>query len=68
MNEVLRDEDGVRAQGVSCTPKKDSTSTESTSTTINYKAPLVVIADGCFSKFRKQYIDKPVATASHFVG
>ncbi|GJJ72913.1 squalene monooxygenase [Entomortierella parvispora] len=68
VNEVLRDEDGVRAQGVSCTPKKDSTDSESSSTTINYKAPLVVIADGCFSKFRKQYIEKPVATTSHFVG
>ncbi|KAJ3226300.1 Squalene epoxidase [Clydaea vesicula] len=31
-------------------------------------APFVVIADGCFSKFRKQLINKSVEIKSHFVG
>ncbi|KTW25913.1 hypothetical protein T552_03187 [Pneumocystis carinii B80] len=34
----------------------------------HYFAPLVVIADGCFSKFRKQFISKPVIIKSNFVG
>ena len=31
-------------------------------------APLTLVADGCFSKFRKQFIDKTVSAKSHFVG
>ncbi|KAJ3331361.1 Squalene epoxidase [Blyttiomyces sp. JEL0837] len=31
-------------------------------------APLTVVADGCFSKFRKQLITKNVEVSSHFVG
>lgn len=31
-------------------------------------APLVIVADGCFSKFRKQFISKPVIVKSYFVG
>ena len=31
-------------------------------------APLTVACDGCFSKFRKELIDRPVLTTSHFVG
>ncbi|KAF9582415.1 Squalene epoxidase [Lunasporangiospora selenospora] len=61
-NEVLYDQDGVRATGVSCTPKGES------STPTAYRAPIVVIADGCFSKFRKQYLNKEVSSASNFVG
>lgn len=34
----------------------------------HYFASLVVIADGCFSKFRKQFISKPVIIKSNFVG
>ncbi|KAG0302573.1 Squalene epoxidase [Dissophora globulifera] len=73
VNEVVHDEDnGVRVAGITCTHKKDSSAeaTESgaTSVTAQYFAPLTVIADGCFSKFRKQFIQKPVATVSHFVG
>lgn len=71
VNEIMRDEDGVRVVGVTCSQKKEA-SEEATSTTssvtIQYFAPLTVIADGCFSKFRKQFIEKPVATTSHFVG
>ncbi|KAH7055197.1 squalene epoxidase-domain-containing protein [Linnemannia elongata] len=71
VNETIHDEDGVRVIGVSCTPKKSSGSGESTGTstvTTQYFAPLTVIADGVFSKFRKQFITKPVSVTSHFVG
>ena len=33
-----------------------------------YHAPLTIVADGCFSKFRKQFISKDVTVKSHFVG
>ncbi|KAG0203857.1 Squalene epoxidase [Mortierella sp. GBA30] len=45
-----------------------ATRTISSSVSTKYFAPLTVVADGCFSKFRKQFIHKPVATTSHFVG
>ncbi|KAG0345107.1 Squalene epoxidase, partial [Podila humilis] len=67
VNEIVHDEDGIRVIGVSCTPKKDVNATQSPAA-VSYFAPLTVIADGCFSKFRKQFISKPVATTSHFVG
>ncbi|KAF9282692.1 Squalene epoxidase [Mortierella alpina] len=66
VNEVLYDQDGVRATGISCTPK--SASETVTAPTLTYKSPMVVIADGCFSKFRKQYLNKEVTVSSHFVG
>ncbi|KAF9959666.1 Squalene epoxidase [Mortierella alpina] len=66
VNEVLYDQDGVRATGVSCTAKS-ATETE-TAPALTYKSPMVVIADGCFSKFRKQYLNKEVTVSSHFVG
>ncbi|KAG5517965.1 hypothetical protein PMAC_000420 [Pneumocystis sp. 'macacae'] len=31
-------------------------------------APLIVVADGCFSAFRKQFISKPVIIKSNFIG
>jgi len=31
-------------------------------------APLTFVADGCFSKFRKSFIQKPVTVRSNFVG
>ncbi|KAF9350446.1 Squalene epoxidase [Mortierella sp. AD094] len=68
VNETIHDEEGVRVIGVTCTPKKESSESESTTVTTQYFAPLTVIADGCFSKFRKQFIQKPVSTTSHFVG
>ncbi|KAF9963635.1 Squalene epoxidase [Modicella reniformis] len=66
VNEVIRDDDDVRVVGVTCTQKKDTSA--SASFTTQYFAPLTVIADGCFSKFRKQFSQKPVETTSHFVG
>ncbi|KAG0259434.1 Squalene epoxidase [Mortierella polycephala] len=72
VNEILYDEDGVRATGVRCAPKGDSDSSaesvSSSATSTEYRSPIVVIADGCFSKFRKQFLGKEVETASHFVG
>ncbi|KAG0096239.1 Squalene epoxidase [Podila epicladia] len=67
VNDVVHDSDGVRVVGVTCTPKKNSTAA-SAPAAVSYSAPLTVIADGCFSKFRKQFIQKPVETTSHFVG
>ncbi|KAF8952583.1 Squalene epoxidase [Podila verticillata] len=67
VNDVVHDSDGVRVVGVTCTPKKDTTASSSPAS-VSYFAPLTVIADGCFSKFRKQFIQKPVETTSHFVG
>jgi squalene monooxygenase len=67
VNEVIRDDDDVRVVGVTCTRKGDSAA-GTTSVTTQYFAPLTVIADGCFSKFRKQFIEKTVETTSHFVG
>ncbi|RKO89480.1 squalene epoxidase-domain-containing protein [Blyttiomyces helicus] len=34
----------------------------------NAYAPLTIVADGCFSKFRKEYITKDVTCSSNFVG
>ncbi|KAG0320558.1 Squalene epoxidase [Dissophora globulifera] len=69
-NEILYDQDGVRATGVRCTAKKAAAAeaAESSTSTVEYKSRMVVIADGCFSKFRAQYLTKNVETTSHFVG
>lgn len=32
------------------------------------KANLTIVADGCFSKFRKGLVNAPVSVSSHFVG
>ena len=32
------------------------------------KAPLTIVADGCFSKFRKHIDSKPIVCKSNFVG
>jgi hypothetical protein len=84
VNKVLYNDDGVRATGVACSLKgvndkkplcdedaalEQQPSAESTpqSSTV-YRSPIVVIADGCFSKFRKQFLGKSVSISSHFVG
>ncbi|KAI8913269.1 squalene epoxidase-domain-containing protein [Gorgonomyces haynaldii] len=53
---------GVRL-GVQVTRKQDNQSIKE-----SYFAPLTVVADGCFSKFRREFIDKPIPAKSHFVG
>ncbi|CAG8438582.1 8709_t:CDS:10 [Ambispora leptoticha] len=50
------------AIGVSCSKKGES------EFTINFYAPLTIIADGCFSKFRRDFIPKQVTVKSNFVG
>ncbi|KAG0200304.1 Squalene epoxidase [Mortierella sp. GBA30] len=66
VNDILYDEDGVRATGVSCSTKGDAESSSATS--LVYNSPMIVIADGCFSKFRKQFLNKDVSISSHFIG
>ncbi|KAI8820836.1 squalene epoxidase-domain-containing protein [Fimicolochytrium jonesii] len=44
---------------------KDS---EGTSLTANVYAPLTIVADGCFSRFRKHVNNTPVQSKSQFVG
>ncbi|KAF9122728.1 Squalene epoxidase [Mortierella sp. 14UC] len=83
VNKVLYNDDGVRATGVACSlkgandkkPLSDEEAameqplTESSpqSSTV-FRSSIVVIADGCFSKFRKQFLNKAVSISSHFVG
>ncbi|CAG8585607.1 19661_t:CDS:10, partial [Dentiscutata erythropus] len=50
-----------RALGVICTPKGESD-------VRHFHAPLTIIADGCFSKFRKDFILRDVQIKSNFVG
>ena len=50
--------------GVSCTIKAPDSSTYQK----QVYAPLTIIADGCFSKFRKHIITKQVQVYSNFVG
>ncbi|CAG8442985.1 4692_t:CDS:10 [Ambispora gerdemannii] len=61
-NEVILCPITDRAIGVSCSKKGES------EVTINFFAPLTIIADGCFSKFRKEFIPKQVTVKSNFVG
>ncbi|KAG0060917.1 Squalene epoxidase [Linnemannia elongata] len=84
VNKVLYNDDGVRATGVACTLKganekkplcdeddaleQSSSSEKIAQSTTVYRSPIVVIADGCFSKFRKQFLGKNVSISSHFVG
>lgn len=39
-----------------------------TATTRTMRADLTIVADGCFSKFRKGLVDAPVSISSHFTG
>lgn len=83
VNKVLYNDDGVRATGVACTLKgandkkplcdeddalEQSSSEKTAQSTTVYRSPIVVIADGCFSMFRKQFLGKNVSISSHFVG
>ncbi|KAI8803519.1 squalene epoxidase-domain-containing protein, partial [Cladochytrium replicatum] len=59
VNSLINDEETGDVIGVSCTSK---------GTEGEYYAPLTLVADGCFSKFRKDYVNKDVIVKSHFVG
>jgi squalene monooxygenase len=47
--------------GVTCSFKDSEKSLE-------IHAPMTFIADGCFSKFRRDLIDRPIEVPGHFVG
>ncbi|KAK9475734.1 squalene epoxidase-domain-containing protein [Lipomyces japonicus] len=61
VNEIITSTDSSRVVGVRCTSKKTDLSEV-------YYGALTVIADGTFSKFRRDYISTPVQIKSHFVG
>ncbi|CAC22613.1 putative squalene monooxygenase [Schizosaccharomyces pombe] len=61
VNELLRDETGEVITGVVTSSKKSESPVE-------YKAPLTIVCDGCFSKFRKAFIDHPIQVTDHFLG
>ncbi len=69
-NDLICDsEDQNLVKGVSCTMKKVDGEKEMVVTEkVEYFAPLVVVADGCFSKFRKEVQSNDVFVRSHFVG
>lgn len=51
-------------QGVEYSVKSETNE----STRVNVFAPLTIVADGCFSKFRRQFITKKPVVKSNFVG
>ncbi|RIA91581.1 squalene epoxidase-domain-containing protein [Glomus cerebriforme] len=61
-NEILTCPITQRVLGVMCTPKGQSGVTKM------FFSSLTIVADGCFSKFRKNFISRQVAVKSHFVG
>ncbi|KAK7205633.1 squalene epoxidase-domain-containing protein [Myxozyma melibiosi] len=61
VNEIITDKQSGVVVGVRCTNK----STEKSEV---YRASLTVVADGTFSKFRREFITTPVKIRSHFVG
>ncbi|EPX74354.1 squalene monooxygenase Erg1 [Schizosaccharomyces octosporus yFS286] len=61
VNELLRDDSGEIIRGVAATRKPDAS-------LLSYKAPLTLVCDGCFSKFRKSFVDHPIQITDHFLG
>ncbi|KAK9387579.1 squalene epoxidase-domain-containing protein [Lipomyces mesembrius] len=61
VNEIISDKVTRQVLGVRCTNKKTEQSEY-------YYGSLTVVADGTFSKFRRDYISTPVQIRSHFVG
>lgn len=53
-------EDG-KVVGVSCTPSGSDK-------TVEVRAPITFVADGCFSKFRRDFVDRTIQVPGHFVG
>ncbi|RUS33402.1 hypothetical protein BC938DRAFT_471893 [Jimgerdemannia flammicorona] len=60
-NVLIRDEDGHKVVGVSYLPKGEKEEKQ-------VFAPLTIVADGLFSKFRKEFTDKTPDVKSNFVG
>ncbi|KAK9453228.1 squalene epoxidase-domain-containing protein [Dipodascopsis uninucleata] len=61
VTKIISDKETERVIGVKCSNRK-------TGVIESYYGALTVIADGTFSKFRKDYISTPVQIRSHFVG
>jgi squalene monooxygenase len=61
VKELLTEDDQV--VGVLCSKKDENQTSEQ-----SYYAPLTFVADGCFSKFRKEVADRNVLVRSQFVG
>ncbi|CAG8607158.1 12262_t:CDS:10, partial [Acaulospora morrowiae] len=61
-NEIIRCSISKHVLGVVCTPKDNSEIFR------RFFAPLTIVVDGCFSKFRKDFIPKEVQVKSNFVG
>ncbi|ODV89812.1 hypothetical protein CANCADRAFT_144303 [Tortispora caseinolytica NRRL Y-17796] len=59
VNELLRDEETGRVVGVSCTDKESNE-------TLQYHAPLTIVLEGLFSKFRSQFVKSTIKVDSHF--
>jgi len=64
----LRDGKGSTVTGVACSKKMDMHLGDTSGLEFKFYAPLTVVADGCFSKFRKDVINIQPITRSHFVG
>ncbi|KAJ8101855.1 squalene epoxidase-domain-containing protein [Lipomyces tetrasporus] len=61
VNEIISDKVTSQILGVRCSNRKTELSEY-------YYGALTVVADGTFSKFRRDYISTPVQIRSHFVG
>ncbi|KAJ3399997.1 Squalene epoxidase, partial [Chytridiales sp. JEL 0842] len=72
VNQLVHCKETNKAIGVTYTPKKQQHASNDTKSEApepqNVYAPLTLVADGCFSKFRKQYLPKEPIVKSHFVG
>jgi squalene monooxygenase len=67
--ELLKCEISERYLGVRVKSKKgDSTYLKRVLNINQYFADLTIVADGCFSTFRKQFITKEISTNSYFTG
>ncbi|KJE97437.1 squalene monooxygenase [Capsaspora owczarzaki ATCC 30864] len=58
----------LRAQDADSTVIGVEYQSKKTSETLTVRAPLTIVADGCFSKFRKDLVANEVEVRSHFVG
>ncbi|KAJ3325321.1 Squalene epoxidase [Boothiomyces sp. JEL0866] len=61
--ELIKCEYSEKYVGVEVKVKQDGTTFQQ-----KYFADLTIVADGCFSIFRKQFISKSIPVKSHFVG
>ncbi|CAG8544583.1 15039_t:CDS:10 [Acaulospora colombiana] len=61
-NEIIRCPITEHVLGVICSPK------DNRETFRRFFAPLTIVVDGCFSKFRKDFIPREVQVKSNFVG